>query len=128
LCTFKVGGAERFLRSINQEKILFQSQELPPQNPTTKIKIDHQKIYTGFGGGAEGGGGSGPFVPDSFRVCAAVNMRYPQAIHSPTAPGRALPLPPFPWKVFEYQNQREQNDTLKNNPQKNMFILCVLCG
>ena len=167
LCTLKVedaecftrrGGAERFLRSINHSKILFQSQELSPLhstahlsklifcfypinnekkvwrfmqeavNPTTSIKIDHQNIFIGFGGGAEGGGGSGPFVPDSFCVCAAVNMRYPQAIHSPTAPGRALPLPPFPWKVFEYQNQREQNDTLKNNPQKNMFILCVLCG
>ncbi len=37
---------------VNQEKILFQSQEVPPQNPATKIKIDLQKILIGFGGGA----------------------------------------------------------------------------
>ena len=52
--------------TVNQAKKLFQSQELPPQNPTTGIKIDHQKIPIGFGGGAEGGGGSGPIVPDLF--------------------------------------------------------------
>ncbi len=65
--------------TVNQAKILFQSQELPPLNPTTNKKIDHQNIFIGFGGGAEGGGGLGPFELDSFRLCAAVNPRLRRA-------------------------------------------------
>jgi len=40
--------------AVNQAKILFQYQELPPLNPTTNKKIDQQKILIGFGGGQEG--------------------------------------------------------------------------
>ena len=32
------------------------SPKLPPPNPETSIKIDHQNIFIGFGGGAVGGG------------------------------------------------------------------------
>jgi hypothetical protein len=31
-----------------------QHQELPPLNPATNIKINHQKIHIGFGGGQVG--------------------------------------------------------------------------
>ncbi len=44
--------------AVNQEKILFQYKNSPPLNPITNKKIDQQKIPLGFGGGAEGGGGS----------------------------------------------------------------------
>ena len=45
--------------AVNQAKILFQSHELPPLNPVTSIKIDHQIIPIGFGGGREGVGSVG---------------------------------------------------------------------
>jgi hypothetical protein len=51
---------------LNQVKIPLQYQELPPLNPATNKIIDLQKILTGFGGGAEGGGGLEAFEPDSF--------------------------------------------------------------
>jgi hypothetical protein len=52
--------SNRTVPSINQAKILFQSQNLPPTNPATRIKIDLQNILIGFGGSRsspEGGGG-----------------------------------------------------------------------
>ncbi len=68
---------------VNQAKILLQHQELPPLNPTTNKKIDHQKIPIGFGEGARRAEGvQVAFELDSFRLCAAVNPRFPQAIHS----------------------------------------------
>ena len=49
--------------TVNQAKILFQSYEVPPPNPTTSIKIDLQNILIGFGGSRSspkgGGGGRG---------------------------------------------------------------------
>ena len=46
--------------AVNQATILLQHHELPPLNPATSIKIDHQNIFIGFGGSRsspEGGGG-----------------------------------------------------------------------
>jgi hypothetical protein len=42
----------RLCAAVNQTKILLQSNEVPPPNPATSIKIDLQNIYLGFGGGA----------------------------------------------------------------------------
>jgi hypothetical protein len=59
--------------AVNQAKILFQYQKFPPLNPTTNKKIDQQKILIGFGGGAEGGGGSGGVELESNCSRIAVN-------------------------------------------------------
>jgi len=83
----------RFSQAIHSPK-------LPPLNPSTSLIINHQKINIGFGGGAEGGGGSVGVELESNCSRIAVFMRYPQAVHSSKLP----PLNPATEIKIDLQN------------------------